>query len=43
MDFQIKKAKERLVQEIFEFIHQYGEFDLESYDLDNNTINDIKI
>ena len=40
MDFQIKKAKERLVQEIFEFIHQYGEFDLESYDLDNNTIND---
>lgn len=40
MDFKIKKAKERLIQEINEFIHQYGEFDLETYDLNYETIND---
>lgn len=40
MDFMIKKAKERLIRETNEFIHQYGEFNLESYNLNNDTIND---
>ncbi len=39
MDFQIKKAKERLIQEIYEFQYQYGIFDLETYDLNKESIN----
>ena len=40
MEFKIKKAKERLIQEIYEFIRQYGEFNLNSYGLNNEIIND---
>ncbi len=36
----IRKAKDRLVSEINEFIQKYGEFSIETYDLNDNNIND---